>query len=608
MIQVPSADPDDRIRALSEPARRRALSEVGLTAEPDPAMEVFADRVRRRLDVPVALVSLVSADEQVFPGMAGLPEPWASARSTPLTHSFCQHVVVSAEPLVVTDAREHPLVRDNLAVSEIGVVGYAGMPLTDTAGTVLGSLCAIDTRPREWTAVELDALREIAETCSTELRLRLSQLAARTERDRRDKLEDRLRRSFDRSQALLTAAQSFADTVTVEDVRVQVGELVRSDLHPSYVGLALIDDQGLMRRMHDARFPHGAADGGPLSVYDVRTRLPTATAVRERRLVVYPDRETYDADHDELGRTVLRDLGLHAIVAAPLLDADGSMGAVGFGWDRPRRFDAADLLAVTTIAGFAAQALDRALRLQHRSSVAEQLQRAMLTTLPDVPGLQLAGRYEPADSREHVGGDWYDAATLPDDGSCPLMLSVGDIVGHDLAAATVMGQVRSMLRQAAWDQTGRPPSQTLTAFEQAAAGLGVPAAGTAVLAHLCRRPSGEWSMTWTNAGHPPPVLVLPGAAPVLLGDHDRLFGFPSLPPAVRRDHRRDLPPGSTIFLHTDGLIEARGGDIDAGTERLLRLLDTHRDAGARALVDTAVDTLARDSPDDVVAVAVHVER
>ena len=78
---------------LCDPARVRALAELGLSTEPDPELQGYAERVRRWLEVPVALVSLVQPDQQVFPGMVGLPEPWASKRSAPLSHSFCQHVV-----------------------------------------------------------------------------------------------------------------------------------------------------------------------------------------------------------------------------------------------------------------------------------------------------------------------------------------------------------------------------------------------------------------------------------------------------------------------------------------------------------------------------------
>ena len=115
-------------------------------------MERFARLVAGRLRVPVALVSLVEAHRQVFPGLVGLAEPWATRRQTPLSHSLCQHVVATGHPLVLADARSDDRTCTSLAIGDLGVVAYAGMPLTDSDGHVLGSLCAIDTEPREWSA------------------------------------------------------------------------------------------------------------------------------------------------------------------------------------------------------------------------------------------------------------------------------------------------------------------------------------------------------------------------------------------------------------------------------------------------------------------------
>ncbi len=151
---------------------------TALPPQSDPALERFARLVRGQLDVPVSLVTLVSADEQVFPGALGLPEPWQSTRRTPLSHSFCQHVVRSAAPLVISDARIHPLVADNLAIPDLHVIAYAGVPLTDADGAVVGSLCAIDSRPREWSAADLAVLTDLAGACSSELRLRAAQQRA----------------------------------------------------------------------------------------------------------------------------------------------------------------------------------------------------------------------------------------------------------------------------------------------------------------------------------------------------------------------------------------------------------------------------------------------
>lgn len=140
-----------------------------LPAEPVPIFDRFARLVAERLDVPVALVSLVDVNGQAFPGAFGLPEPWMSERWTPLSHSFCQHVVTSGERLVVANSNDDPLVADNLAVMELGVIAYAGIPLRTGTGPVIGSMCAIDHRPRQWSPTELDDLAEMAADCSTEL-------------------------------------------------------------------------------------------------------------------------------------------------------------------------------------------------------------------------------------------------------------------------------------------------------------------------------------------------------------------------------------------------------------------------------------------------------
>src|SRR3982751_5837929 len=136
---------------IAEGQRLAALLRTGLDAVADPMFDRFAAMVRTVLGVPVALVSLVGPDRQFFPGACGLGDPWAQDRQTPLSHSFCQHVVATAEPLIVVDARTDPRVRGNLAIDDLGVIGYAGMPLTDATGQVLGSLCAIDHEPRTWT-------------------------------------------------------------------------------------------------------------------------------------------------------------------------------------------------------------------------------------------------------------------------------------------------------------------------------------------------------------------------------------------------------------------------------------------------------------------------
>jgi PAS domain S-box-containing protein len=158
---------------VRHPARLAALRRLGLlNTEPEPAFDRLTALAARLLRVPVVLVSLVDAERQVFKSAVGLPEPWASRRETPLSHSFCQHVVASREPFTVADAPKHPLVRENLAIPDLGVIAYAGIPLITSDGHALGSFCAIDTVRHEWTEDEIAILRDLAAAVMTEIELR----------------------------------------------------------------------------------------------------------------------------------------------------------------------------------------------------------------------------------------------------------------------------------------------------------------------------------------------------------------------------------------------------------------------------------------------------
>ena len=126
------------------------------------------------LHAPVALVSLVDKDPQFFKSCLGLPEPWASRRGSPLTHSFCQHAVAAREPLLVSDAREHDVLRTNLAIRDMGIIAYAGIPLIDGEGHALGTLCVIDSQPRHWTTHQVQLLSDIAASVTTEITLALA--------------------------------------------------------------------------------------------------------------------------------------------------------------------------------------------------------------------------------------------------------------------------------------------------------------------------------------------------------------------------------------------------------------------------------------------------
>ncbi|MHA3703440.1 PP2C family protein-serine/threonine phosphatase [Jatrophihabitans sp. YIM 134969] len=250
------------------------------------------------------------------------------------------------------------------------------------------------------------------------------------------------------------------------------------------------------------------------------------------------------------------------------------------------------------------QRLNERLRLSsdHDRSVAQALQSAMLTRLPEPDHLHLAARYLTATGGEQVGGDWYDAVLTPG-GATTVM--IGDVVGHDIDAAGLMGQLRSMLRAFTWDY-GDPPSRIVSLLDRSMRDLGVDTLATLVV--LCIEQdaedaaAGTRTLRWTNAGHPPPVLVGPD------GDTTVLHGAVSEPllgirPDLRRsDHTHPAPPGSTLLLYTDGLIETRGEDLDHGLDLLRASLTRHHRLPTEDLLDAVLADTVGEHPDDDVAV------
>jgi diguanylate cyclase (GGDEF)-like protein len=157
------------LNGVGDPRRLAALAETGLL---DGSSEGAFDRVTRLvaevLQVPVALFTLITDDRQVFKSSVGL----GHVRATPLSHSFCKHVVETGAPLEVVDARVHPKVRDNPAIEDLGVVSYLGIPLTTSDGERLGALCAIDHAPRQWTGRDQGVLEDLAAAAMAEVELR----------------------------------------------------------------------------------------------------------------------------------------------------------------------------------------------------------------------------------------------------------------------------------------------------------------------------------------------------------------------------------------------------------------------------------------------------
>ena len=170
----PAPDP-----LLGNVSRLKALHDTQLLdSAADESFDRLAKLAAKLLNAPVALISLVDDERQFFKSCVGLAEPWRSARETPLSHSFCRHALNSPEPLVIEDARTHPLVRDNPAIRDLDVAAYAGVPLITSAGHALGTLCVIDHQPRSWTSDQIETLKTLTAAVLSEIELARARTAA----------------------------------------------------------------------------------------------------------------------------------------------------------------------------------------------------------------------------------------------------------------------------------------------------------------------------------------------------------------------------------------------------------------------------------------------
>ncbi|MFJ9636588.1 SpoIIE family protein phosphatase [Streptomyces sp. NPDC101178] len=290
----------------------------------------------------------------------------------------------------------------------------------------------------------------------------------------------------------------------------------------------------------------------------------------------------------------------HRAILAPLRGRRRVIGAAVFvrSTERPA-FEASDLLVAAQLATHTALGIDKAVLYGREAYIADELQRTMLPdSLPQPTGVRLASRYLPAAETARVGGDWYDAIPLP---GSRVALVVGDVMGHSMTSAAIMGQLRTTAQTLA--QLDLPPQEVLHHLDEQAQRLGSDRMATclyAVYDPVSHR------ITIANAGHPPPVLLhlggraevlrVPPGAPIGVGGVD--FEAVEL----------DAPAGATLLLYTDGLVESRLRDVWTGIEQLReRLAATAQLTGPdhspplEALCDDVLDMLGPGDRDDDIA-------
>ncbi|MGY1783807.1 SpoIIE family protein phosphatase [Geodermatophilus sp. SYSU D00698] len=349
------------------------------------------------------------------------------------------------------------------------------------------------------------------------------------ERDRARSVSRREAAARRRVEALQRVTAGLATAATTDAI---AAVLVRS-------GLALLADSGTVGVVdrEGGRLRVWTTDGGGEAGLPLADPSPLATAARRGAAV----------------RT-----RSPAGLAVPARVAGTTFGALGFRFADDEVDDDVEAMA-RTLAELMGPALHRARLYEEERDAAHQLQRAFLPAVPDeLPGAVLAGRYRPADQQHDIGGDWYDAFPLP---FGRVGFAVGDVVGHDLRAAAAMGRLHSALSVlAAAPHDG--PAAVLEALDRASAA--VPGAALTTIGY------GEYDpvtcrLRYACAGHPPPLLVTGRQARYLTGGRSRPLSAAAGP---RAEDEVEVPPGSTLLWYSDGLVERRDADLDAGLARL----------------------------------------
>ncbi|MFI2346607.1 SpoIIE family protein phosphatase [Streptomyces sp. NPDC019443] len=361
----------------------------------------------------------------------------------------------------------------------------------------------------------------------------------------------------------------------------------------------LITEVDEVRRALVMHYEHGLlverADlQGPMPPVPQESPMPLSRALRGAASTIASP-STYHGPPDSgiaiEQQRLFTETGMHSAAIAPIRGLREVLGALTLGRsNRPEPFTVSDLPLLEDLTRRAGLALDNARLYQQQRKVAETMQRHLLPQMPTVPGLEMTARYVPAPHASQVGGDWYDAFSLTDGATA---LAIGDVAGHDLDAAGGMAQIRNMLRAFVWTHPDSP-SIAVSHLDQAVMHIAQEPIATMVLARLTMGDDGSWQLQWTNAGHPPPLLVThDGQTQFLKGGHGMLLGTGA--PSPRTDAVLALPPRSTLVLYTDGLIESRRHTLDDGMDKLRR----HAASLARRPLDSFSDSLLTQArPDD----------
>jgi serine phosphatase RsbU (regulator of sigma subunit) len=303
-----------------------------------------------------------------------------------------------------------------------------------------------------------------------------------------------------------------------------------------------------------------------------------------------------DVNGADIHNPILRMRGIRSLLGVPLLVRGRTIGVLHVGTLTPRRFTDDDTTLLQLAADRAALAIENASLAEQRATT-ELLQRTLLPdALPQVPGLRLSAKYLPAATGVKLGGDWYDVFALPDG---RVAFVIGDVVGRGVVAASVMAEVRTALR--AYATEGHDLPMIVHLLNELLMAMGRNRSATAALYALA---PGSDELEAISAGHLPALLLPPDDPPRYVVEAD----VPPLGvhlPSAYTSHRVPFPPGSSLVLYTDGLVERRGEIIDEGLARLARIAREVNGRGGLSLADRIFNEIEEPLEDDLAMLAIQ---
>ena len=408
------------------------------------------------------------------------------------------------------------------------------------------------------------------------------------------------------------AGVELTDSLEIKDAVQSLSRIVVPALADWSVA-TLIDEQG-----HITLFECWHRDPACLEATEqlARARLQELDTIdgldavlRDGKRLIVPSgasSRTITQTRSEVAVTMARQLRHDSGALLPLMSGDQVVGLLILArtLDRPAMTEL-ELDAADELARRASRAITNAQSFTRQRDMAAALQRSMLTDPVQPDQMEVAVRYVPAAAAVQVGGDWYDAFMQRDGRT---IVVAGDVVGHDTASAAAMGQLRSILRGIGV-ASGDGPAALLRSVDEALALLQVDTYATVLVARIEPEPVEGLRgarLRWSNAGHPPPVLLHADGTTQRLRGNDLMLGVDA--DSERSEHVVTVGRGTTIVLYTDGLVERRGEDIDVGIKRLRKALRASRDMNLEACVDHMLAAMLSDEPvDDVVVLAVRLK-